>query len=213
MVFTFKSSIPGYEIYMGRDKFENEDLIVNAFPEDVWFHVSELSSAHVYVRMPFGQTNFEELPAQVIAEACQLTKQNSIEGCKQSEVKIVYTPAGNLKKTANMETGQVGFKQQSLVKEVQGVKKEKELLKALEKTRAEPAVDLAANRLERDRRERSERKARLLQQQQQQQQQQRERQARRELQTYQALQQIKPPDEYKGDGSIGSCREIEEDFL
>ena len=47
---------PGYEIYMGRDKYENEDLIVHAFPEDVWFHVSELSSAHVYVRMPFGQT-------------------------------------------------------------------------------------------------------------------------------------------------------------
>lgn len=50
------SSAPDYQIFMGRDKFENEDLIAHAFPEDVWFHVSELSSAHVYVRMPFGCT-------------------------------------------------------------------------------------------------------------------------------------------------------------
>lgn len=40
---------------MGRDKYENEDLIAFAFPEDVWFHVSGFSSAHVYIRMPFGQ--------------------------------------------------------------------------------------------------------------------------------------------------------------
>ena len=37
---------------MGRDKFENEELIKHMWPEDVWFHVDDLSSAHVYLRLP-----------------------------------------------------------------------------------------------------------------------------------------------------------------
>ena len=41
----------GYVVYMGRDKFENELLIENGWPEDYWFHVDNLSSAHVYIRL------------------------------------------------------------------------------------------------------------------------------------------------------------------
>ena len=52
MVFYFECSDPQYTIYMGRDKHENEHLIANGWPEDVWFHVDNWSSAHVYLRMP-----------------------------------------------------------------------------------------------------------------------------------------------------------------
>jgi predicted ribosome quality control (RQC) complex YloA/Tae2 family protein len=38
-------------LYMGKDKYENEDLIKYGWPEDVWFHVDNLSSAHVYARL------------------------------------------------------------------------------------------------------------------------------------------------------------------
>ena len=55
MVFYFLSTT-GYMIYMGKDKFENEELLKYGFPEDVWFHVDNLSSAHVYVRMKKGET-------------------------------------------------------------------------------------------------------------------------------------------------------------
>ncbi|XP_026190994.1 coiled-coil domain-containing protein 25 [Cyclospora cayetanensis] len=213
MVFTYQCSTPGYEIYMGRDKYENEDLIAYAFPEDVWFHVSELSSAHVYVRMPFGQTDYERIPPEVVEEACQLTKHNSIEGCKQSEVTIVYTSAPNLKKTASMDTGQVGFKQQSKVKYVHNVKKDKDMIKRLEKTKKEANFDLKEKKAERDRRERNEMKAQLQQQKLQEEQRKKERQLEMELKTYQALQNPKPVAEYKGDGTIDSCRQIEEDFL
>ena len=41
----------GHMLYMGKDKYENEDLIRYGLPEDVWFHVDNLSSAHVYLRM------------------------------------------------------------------------------------------------------------------------------------------------------------------
>ena len=44
----------GFLVYMGKDKFENEKLIEYGWPEDVWFHVDDLSSAHVYLRLPRG---------------------------------------------------------------------------------------------------------------------------------------------------------------
>ena len=50
MVFHFQVR-GGYTVYMGRDKYENEKLIKWGWPEDVWFHVDDMSSAHVYLRM------------------------------------------------------------------------------------------------------------------------------------------------------------------
>ena len=39
----------------GKDKYENEDLIRYGLPEDLWFHVDNLSSAHVYLRLRKNQ--------------------------------------------------------------------------------------------------------------------------------------------------------------
>lgn len=45
-------SDPDVVIYMGKDKYENEELIKYAWPDcDIWFHVDNLSSAHVYLRL------------------------------------------------------------------------------------------------------------------------------------------------------------------
>ena len=58
MVFYFTSAVsdPPTTLFMGRDKYENEDLIKYGWPEDVWFHVDKVSSAHVYLRLAPGQT-------------------------------------------------------------------------------------------------------------------------------------------------------------
>ena len=53
-----------YTLYMGRDKIENEDLIKFGWSQDVWFHVSNLSSAHVYLRMEDGMTLKQIPPRQ-----------------------------------------------------------------------------------------------------------------------------------------------------
>ena len=84
-----------------QDKFENETLLANALPVDIWFHVDDLSSAHVYLRLPKDAT-VDAIPADTLEDCCQLVKANSIEGCKRTKVNIVYTPASNLKKTGNM---------------------------------------------------------------------------------------------------------------
>lgn len=83
-----------------------QDLIKYGLPHDVWFHVDNLSSAHVYLRLPEGAT-VEDIPAETLEDCAQLVKANSIQGSKQTSVEIVYTMWSNLRKTASMEVGQV----------------------------------------------------------------------------------------------------------
>ena len=106
MVLFFTPRRQEFMLYMGRDKVENEDLIAYGLPEDIWFHVDALSSAHVYVRLPEGLT-IEDIDDETLEDCCQLVKANSIQGNKENDVDIVYTPWSNLKKTPSMEVGQV----------------------------------------------------------------------------------------------------------
>jgi len=95
-------------IAQSQDKYENEDLIRYGLPEDVWFHVDDLSSAHVYLRMKPDMT-LDDVPDGVLLDCASLVKANSIQGCKKSSVHVVYTRWKNLKKTNSMVDGQVGF--------------------------------------------------------------------------------------------------------
>uniref|UniRef100_A0A2K6C4I7 Coiled-coil domain-containing protein 25 n=1 Tax=Macaca nemestrina TaxID=9545 RepID=A0A2K6C4I7_MACNE len=134
MVFYFTSSSINsfpYTIYIGKDKYENEDLIKHGWPEDIW---------------------------EIILKTFQ---RNSIQGCKMNHVNVVYTPRSNLKKTADMDVGQIGFHRQKDVKIVIGEKKVNEILNQLEKTKVEWFPDLAAEKECRDREERSEKKAQI----------------------------------------------------
>mmetsp|Transcript_46387 Transcript_46387/g.92018 ORF Transcript_46387/g.92018 Transcript_46387/m.92018 type:complete len:224 (-) Transcript_46387:166-837(-) len=160
MVYFFECSDTSYTVFMGKDKFENEELLKYSFPEDIWFHVDKLSSAHVYLRLPFGsvdlkgvkskaeaqtifQNALDSIPDPVLQEMAQLVKANSIEGCKAAEVDIVYTPFLNLHKEERMDVGQVGFKDEHFRKFVKGVARDKAMVNKLEKTRREREVDFA----------------------------------------------------------------------
>mmetsp|Transcript_26322 Transcript_26322/g.30586 ORF Transcript_26322/g.30586 Transcript_26322/m.30586 type:complete len:86 (+) Transcript_26322:85-342(+) len=83
MVFYFTPSSGDFTIYMGKDKYENEDLIKYGLDEDVWFHVDDLSSAHVYLRMKPGMT-LSDITEELLLECASLVKANSIQGCKVS---------------------------------------------------------------------------------------------------------------------------------
>eukprot|EP00339_Tiarina_fusa_P019624 CAMPEP_0117083998 /NCGR_PEP_ID=MMETSP0472-20121206/59128_1 /TAXON_ID=693140 ORGANISM="Tiarina fusus, Strain LIS" /NCGR_SAMPLE_ID=MMETSP0472 /ASSEMBLY_ACC=CAM_ASM_000603 /LENGTH=187 /DNA_ID=CAMNT_0004812827 /DNA_START=61 /DNA_END=621 /DNA_ORIENTATION=+ len=116
MVYFFKTRCGTYTLYMGRDKFENEELIKYGWPEDVWFHVDDLSSAHVYLRMK--------------------------PGMKKSEVYVVYTRWKNLKKTPNMVEGQVGYHRPENVRRLK-VEKNNPIVRQLEKSRVvDDTIDL-----------------------------------------------------------------------
>ncbi len=70
------------------------------------FHVDDLSSAHVYLRLP-PDGSIESIPADVLEDCAQLVKANSIQGNKLNNITVVYTPWANLKKTQSMDVGQV----------------------------------------------------------------------------------------------------------
>lgn len=121
---------------MGRDKFENEELIAHGLPTDVWFHVDALSSAHVYLRLPKGMT-VDDIPKVVISDCSQLVKANSIEGCKKSSVRVVYTMWNNLKKTKQMADGQVSFHDNSQLRYFNVESKQNDVVNRINKTKVE----------------------------------------------------------------------------
>lgn len=140
MVIFFKSINPAFIIYMGKDKFENEELIKWGLPIDIWFHVENLSSAHVYLRLPEGIT-IDSIPEDVLQECLQLVKENSRDGRKKDSVSVCYTPWENLYKSSSMDVGEVGFKDESLVKVSNGIEKDKDILKRLKNTMEEKSVN------------------------------------------------------------------------
>ena len=116
------------------------------------FHVDDLSSAHVYIRMEPGK-GIADIPDDVLEDCMQLVKHNSIQGDKLQTVTIVYTPWTNLKKTNSMEAGQVGYHDDKLALK-KTITKNATIFKALEKTRTQRVVDLAGQK---DARERADR--------------------------------------------------------
>ncbi|KAK0763254.1 hypothetical protein N5P37_004240 [Trichoderma harzianum] len=131
MVYYFSSSVvePAGFIYVGKDKFENEDLIKYGWEEDV--------CAHIYLRMQPGQT-WDNLPEELVMDLAQLTKANSIEGNKKDNITVIYTPWSNLKKDGSMDVGQV--------KRVLVPHRENPVVNRLNKTKVEKKPDLKAER-------------------------------------------------------------------
>merc|ERR1719473_1613627 len=95
------------------------------------------------------------VPEKILHEMGQLTKHNSIEGCKAHQVDIVYTPFLNLKKEERMNTGQVSFKDENFRIILKNLEKDKEIIKVIEKTRTEKKVNLAEEKEQRDNEERA----------------------------------------------------------
>lgn len=140
MVYYYTSRDGKYTIYMGKDKFENEHLIKYGLPEDCWFHVDDLSSAHVYLRMKPGMT-LDDISDDLLLDCATLVKANSIQGCKLKSVYVVYTRWKNLKKTNSMVDGQVGFHRPENVRRIE-VEKNNSIVNALQKTRTEDLGDI-----------------------------------------------------------------------
>ena len=188
MVFYFTSTLSGkqYTIYMGIDKFENEDLIKYGWPEDVWFHVDKVSSAHVYLRLQSGQS-IDDIPAEVVSDCAQLVKANSIHGNKMNNIQIVYTPWANLKKTGDMAVGQVGFHKQKEVRTVLVEKRINDTVNRLNKTKVEKHPDLMQEKEDRNRQERNEAKKVMQEQRQKEKEEIKRKKEEAELRSYNSL--------------------------
>nr|CAH7729780.1 unnamed protein product [Callosobruchus chinensis] len=188
MVFYFESTAvsPPAVLFMGIDKNENEDLIKWGWPEDVWFHVDKVSSAHVYLRLRPGQT-LDDIPSAVLEDAAQLVKANSIMGNKMNDVDVVYTMWANLKKTPAMDVGQVGFHKEKEVRKIRVAKRINDIVNRLNKTKKEENPDLRAEREKRDRLEREDKKKLLREQKKREEEEEKRKKDEAELRSYNSL--------------------------
>ncbi|XP_025084589.1 coiled-coil domain-containing protein 25-like [Pomacea canaliculata] len=205
MVLFFTSNVvsPPYVIYMGVDKHENEELIRWGWPEDVWFHVDKVSSAHVYLRLHEGET-LDDVPQAVIDDCAQLVKANSIQGNKLNNIDIVYTMWANLKKTPSMDVGQVGFYKDKEVRKIHVDRRQNELVNRLNKTKEERNVDFRAEREARDRREREDQKRKQQEIKQKEKEEEKRRQEQAELRSYTSLMKPENMTSNKDTGSSDS---------
>ncbi|KAK2725139.1 coiled-coil domain-containing protein 25-like [Artemia franciscana] len=188
MVHFYTSNVvsPPVTLYVGADKYENEELIKWGWPEDVWFHVDKLSSAHVYVRLQPGQT-IDDIPGAVLEDCAQLVKANSIQGNKMNNIDVVYTMWTNLKKTPGMEPGQVGFHKDKEVYKIRVEKRINEIVNRLNKTKEIREVDLRAVREARDAAEREDKKRLLREQNQREKEEEKRRKEEAEQRSYDKL--------------------------
>lgn len=215
MVFYFKArpEAGDYSIYMGLDKHENEELIKYGIPEDIWFHVDKLSSAHVYVRMHKGQT-IDDITEPLLEDCAQLVKANSIQGNKTNNLDVVYTPWSNLRKTASMDVGQVGFHNPKNVRTVRVEKRINEIVNRLNKTKVERKPDLKAEREAMNAAERAERKVQLREKKRREELDRLEKEKQAEIRSYKGLMVADKMTSNKDIASGSkSLQELEEDFM
>ncbi|KAK4274301.1 hypothetical protein QN277_017544 [Acacia crassicarpa] len=215
MVFYFKArpEAGDYTVFMGLDKHENEELIKYGFIEDIWFHVDKMSSAHVYLRLHKGQT-IDDISEGVLEDCAQLVKANSIQGNKVNNVDVVYTPWSNLKKTASMDVGQVGFHNPKMVRTVRVEKRINEIVNRLNKTKVERTPDFKAEREAVNAAERAERKQQLREKKRREELDRMEKERQAELRSYKGLMVSENMTSNKQIASASkSLQELEDDFM
>ncbi|GAA5855810.1 hypothetical protein JCM5353_008763 [Sporobolomyces roseus] len=151
------TSYGNIEIYAGKDKFENEDLIKYSHARSIWFHPSsflfftELSSPHVYLTLPEGM-DWESIPEALAHDVGQLVKAGSIQGNKVA-CTIIYTPASNLLKKGDFATGAVSFKNDRKVKRFHIPERINAVVNRLAKTKVTREVDHEYEKIEREKEE------------------------------------------------------------
>ncbi|KAL8137088.1 hypothetical protein V2J09_003089, partial [Rumex salicifolius] len=206
MVFYFKArpEAGDYTIFMGLDKYENEELIKYGFPEDIWFHVDKMSSAH----------SMDDISEGVLEDCVQLVKANSIQGNKVNNIDVVYTPWSNLKKTPSMDVGQVGFHNSKMVRTVRVEKRINEIVNRLNRTKVERNPDLKAEREAYGNAEKAERKAQLREKKRREDMERLEKERQTEMRSYKNLMVSDKMTSNKQIASENkSLQELEEDFM
>lgn len=83
--------------HIGKNQYENFDVIDTGNPHDIWFHAKNRPSCHVVCQVPQGiQKN--EL-SYIIKRGALLCKQNTNKLKTEKHVEFIYTECKNVEKT------------------------------------------------------------------------------------------------------------------
>ncbi len=84
------------KIKYGKNAKENWDLIENASPNDLWFHIDDYPSTHVILE--YNEENIEKYINECVELCVEKTPKIKSYVPKLNKVKVIYTEIQNIKK-------------------------------------------------------------------------------------------------------------------
>ena len=86
------------EYYLGENAQDNFDIIDSSDPDDIWFHMSNISSCHVVVKIPLSNKFDKKQIHKIIVQGAEICKQHS-KLKSQKGAEINYTKIKHVNKT------------------------------------------------------------------------------------------------------------------
>ena len=85
--------------YIGKNAKENFQIIDKGEPDDLWFHIKDISSCHVIACIASIQDLEKEELKEIIERGALLCKENTFKVASLHNVSIIYTYLKNVTKT------------------------------------------------------------------------------------------------------------------
>jgi len=97
-------SSDGFEIFAGKNNRQNEYILKNSSPNDIWLHAQDIPGSHVIIR----NSKDGEIPETTLHEAVYIAAWYS-QGKESSNVPVVYTRRKFVKKPSGLKPGFVTY--------------------------------------------------------------------------------------------------------
>ncbi|MFB6285114.1 MAG: NFACT family protein [Candidatus Bipolaricaulia bacterium] len=95
-------AMEGHQIYVGRNGRQNDQLIRDAHPDDLWLHAKDRPGSHVVIK----SDSKGDVPDEVLQRAAELAAYHS-KGRDAGKVEVTYTLIKHLKKPKGARPGLV----------------------------------------------------------------------------------------------------------
>jgi predicted ribosome quality control (RQC) complex YloA/Tae2 family protein len=91
------------EFRVGQNAKENFDLIDDSEADDIWFHISQVSSCHVVASIPSDKRYDKNILKKIAVQGAVICKQYS-KYKSERVVHVIYTKIHNVTKSATIGT-------------------------------------------------------------------------------------------------------------
>jgi len=100
-------SIKGYTVRVGKNARQNDELLREANPDDLWLHVRDVPGSHVVI----SRQNKNDIPAEVIAAAARIAARHS-KARHEKHVPVAITEVKHVRKPRGAPAGLVILQQE-----------------------------------------------------------------------------------------------------
>jgi predicted ribosome quality control (RQC) complex YloA/Tae2 family protein len=84
--------------YIGQNAKDNFFVLDNSKPDDIWFHLKDISSCHVVASIPEQNCIDRKGMKQIIKTGALLCKTNTLKARTMNNIEVMYTSVKNVSK-------------------------------------------------------------------------------------------------------------------